>query len=122
MASSRKRAGGELPRPLLVIGVPCAGLLLTAFFLFRGFPYDQLADLIVRRFEQSQGTRLVIGEIAPVMQMAGPALEGTGLRATLPSGDLVQIDRALIRAAWSTSWLTGDPAVHLELDGPAGGR
>jgi len=43
------------------------------------------------------------------------------LRATLPSGDLVQIDRALIRAAWSTSWLTGDPAVHVELEGPAGG-
>ena len=121
MTPTRTRVAGELPRPLFVIGVPCAGLLLIAFFLIRGFPYDQLADQIVRRVEQSQGTRLMIGELAPVMQMAGPALECTGVRATLSNGDLLQIDRALVRAAWSTSWLTGDPAIHVELEGPEGG-
>jgi type II secretion system protein N len=96
-------------------------VLLIVFFLIRGFPYDQLGAQITRRIEQSQGVRLAIGELAPVMQLAGPALEGTGVRATFPSGDLLQIDRALVRAAWSTSWLTGDPAVHLELESPAGG-
>jgi type II secretion system protein N len=96
-------------------------VLLIAFFLIRGFPYDQLGARIVRRIEQSQGIQLTIGELAPVMQLAGPALQATPVRATLPSGDLLQIDRALIRAAWSTSWLLGDPAVHLELEGPAGG-
>jgi len=121
MAPTRRRAAGDFPRPLLAIGVPCAGVLLIAIFLIDGFPYDQLGAQIVRRIEQSQGVRLVIGELAPDMQLAGPALTVTGMRATLPSGDLLQIDRALVRAAWSTSWLTGSPAVHLELEGPAGG-
>ena len=121
MAETRQRAAGELPRPLLKIGLPCAGVLLIAFFLIRGFPYDQLGAQIIRRIEQSQGVRLTIAELAPVMQLAGPALEGTGVRATLANGDLLQIDRALVRVAWSTSWLSGDPAVHLELEGPAGG-
>ncbi len=121
MAETQQRGAEALPRPLLKIGVPCAGALLIAFFLFRGFPYDQLGAQIVRRIEQSQGVHLAIGELAPVMPLAGPALEATGVRATLSSGDLLQIDRALVRAAWSTSWFLGDPAVHLELEGPEGG-
>jgi type II secretion system protein N len=96
-------------------------LLLIAFFMFRGFPYDQLGDKIVRRIEQTQGARLVFDQLAPRLQLAGPALQGIGVRATLASGDLLELDRALVRAAWSTSWLTGDPAIHIELEGPAGG-
>jgi len=121
MPETQRRAAGELPRPLLAIGVPCAGVLLIAFFLFRGFPYDQLGAQIVRWVEQSQGVHLAIAEFTPVMQLAGPVLEGTGVRATLSSGELLQIDRALVRGAWSTSWLSGAPAIHLELEGPAGG-
>jgi type II secretion system protein N len=120
MAPTRKREAGELPRPLLAIGVPCAGVLLIAFFLIRDFPYDLLGARVVRRIEHSQGAHLAIGELTPVMQLAGPALVATGVRATLSNGDLFQIDRALLRAAWSTSWLMGDPAVHLELEGPMG--
>jgi type II secretion system protein N len=120
MAPTRQRAAGELPRPLLAIGVPCAGVLLIAFFLIRGFPYDQLGARIVGKIEHSQGVRLTIGELVPVMRLAGPALEATGVRATLSNGEMLQIDRTLIRAAWSTSWLTGDPAVHVELESPVG--
>ncbi len=121
MAPTQRSTAGELPRSLRVIGIPCAGLLLVAFFLIRGFPYDQLGARIVQQIEHSQGARLTIGELAPVMQLAGPSLQATGVRATLSNGEMLQIDRALIRIAWSTSWLTGNPAVHVEFEGPVGG-
>ena len=44
--ATHHRAGEALPRPLITIGVPCAGVLLIAFFLIRGFPYDKLGELI----------------------------------------------------------------------------
>ena len=102
-------AGSALPRSLIVIGVPCAGVLLIAFFLIRGFPYDKLGDLIAKRIEQSHGIHLTVGDVGPALQLAGLALEGTGLRVTFPDQSPQQIDRALVRPAWSLSWLTGEP-------------
>ena len=32
----------------------------------------------------------------------------------------LQIDRALVRPAWSLSWLMGEPALHVELESPSG--
>jgi type II secretion system protein N len=118
--ANRRQSGSALPRPLIVIGVPCAGALLVMIFLIRGFPYDQLGDLIVHRIEQSHGIQLSFGEVGPTLQFAGPALEATDLRARFPDRPQQQIDRALIRPAWSFSWFTGDPALHVELDSPDG--
>jgi type II secretion system protein N len=112
--------GGALPRPLIAIGVPCAGVLLIAFFLIRGFPYDKLGELIANRIEQSRGIHLAIGDVGPALQLAGPALEATQLQMTFPDRSPLQIDRALIRPAWSLSWLTGEPALHMELESPSG--
>jgi len=118
--ATHHQAGEVLPRPLIAIGVPCAGVLLIAFFLIRGFPYDKLGDLIANRIEQSRGIHLVVGDVGPTLQLAGIALEGTQLRATFPNRMPQQIDRALVRPAWSLSWLTGEPAFHVELEGPSG--
>jgi hypothetical protein len=38
----------------------------------------------------------------------------------LPDRAPQPIDLALIRPAWSMSWLAGDPALHVELESPAG--
>ncbi len=119
-AATHHRAGEALPRPLMAIGVPCAGLLLTAIFLVRGFPYDELGAWIAKRIEQRHGIHLAIGYVEPTLQLAGPALEGRQLRATFQDRPPQQIDRALVRPAWSMSWLTGEPALHLELEGPPG--
>jgi len=118
--TTHRQAGEALPRPLMAIGVPCVGLLLTAIFLIRGFPYAELGALIANRIEERHGIHLVIGEVGPTLQLAGPALEGTQLRATFPDRAPQQIDRALVRPAWSMSWLTGEPALHIELEGPSG--
>ncbi len=118
--AAHHQAGEALPRPLIVIGVPCAGVLLVAFFLIRGFPYDKLGESIANRIEQSHGIQLAIGDVRPVLQLAGPALEGTQLRAKFPNRSPLQIDRALVRPAWALSWLTGEPALHVELESPSG--
>ncbi len=118
--SSHRQASESLPRPLIAIGVPCAGVLLITFFLLRGFPYDKLGERIANRLEQSHGIALVIGEVGPALQLAGPALEATQLRATLPDHLPLQLDRALLRPAWSLSWLAGEPALHVELESASG--
>jgi len=118
--TTHHRTGEALPRPLIAIGVPCAGALLIALFLIRGFPYDKLGVLIANRIEQSHGIHLAVGDVGPALQLAGPALEGTQLRVTFPDRSPQQIDRALVRPAWSLSWLTGEPAFHVELESPSG--
>jgi type II secretion system protein N len=118
--AAHHQAGEALPRPLIAIGVPCAGVLLVAFFLIRGFPYDKLGELIANQIEQSHGIHLAIGDVSPTLQLAGLALEGTLLQATFPEQSPQQIDRALVRPAWSLSWLTGEPAFHVELESPSG--
>ncbi len=118
--ATHRRAGEALPRALIAIGVPCAGVLLTAFFLIRGFPYDKLGELIANRIERNHGIHLAVGDVGPALQLAGLALEGTQLRVTFPDRSPQQIDRALIRPAWSLSWLTGEPALHVELESRSG--
>jgi len=112
--------GEGLPRPLIAIGIPCAGVLLIAFFLIRGFPYEKLGELIAKRIEQSHGIHFVFGDVGPTLQLAGIALEGTQLRVAFPDRSPQQIDRALVRPAWSLSWLTGEPTFHVELESPSG--
>ena len=58
--TTHHRAGEVLPRPLIAIGAPCAGVLLIAFFLIRGFPYDKLGELIANRIERSHGIHLAV--------------------------------------------------------------
>jgi type II secretion system protein N len=118
--TTHQQAGETLPRALIVIGVPCAGVLLVVFFMIRGFPYDKLGELIANRIEQSHGIQLTFVDVGPTLQFAGPALEATRLRAKFPDQPLQQIDRALIRPAWSLSWFVGEPVLHVELESPSG--
>jgi len=118
--ASYPHADAELPRPLIVVGVPCVGVLLILFFLIRGFPYDALGERIASGIEQSHGIQIAFAEIGPTLQIAGPALEATQLRVKRPGRPPEPIDRALIRPAWSMSWFAGEPALHVELESPAG--
>jgi type II secretion system protein N len=119
-ATAHQQAGEALPRALIAIGVPCAGVLLVAFFMIRGFPYDELGELIASKIEQSHGVQLTFVDIGPTLQFAGPALEATQLRAQFPHKAPLQINRALVRPAWSLTWFVGEPVLHVELESPAG--
>ncbi len=110
----------EIPRRVLVIGVPLAGAFLFSLFLFLGFPYDRLGEFVAAELLRSTGVRVVAQEIGPSVGFAGPAIAAEGVRVHWPDGPSVALDRARLRPAWSLAWLRGRPAIHADLVGPIG--
>jgi type II secretion system protein N len=118
MAAEANRTA--LPRPLFVLGIPAAGVLLVAFFVYLGFPYNKLGDRIATEIQRRSGARIDFAEIGASLQLAAPGIEATGVRATLNDGRSYRIERAMLRPAWSLSWFRGTPAVHAEIESELG--
>jgi type II secretion system protein N len=110
-----------LPRWLRILGLPLAGLLIVTFFVIGGFPYDLLGERIAERVGISLDAQVTIAELSPRLQLAGPALEAGGVLVVWNDGGVLRLDRALLRPAWSLSWLKLEPAVYTEIEGPFGG-
>jgi type II secretion system protein N len=109
-----------LPRWLRILGIPLAGLLIFTFFMIRGFPYDLLGDRIAEHVGTSLDAKVTIAELSPRLQLAGPALEAGGVLVLWNDGGVLRLDRALLRPAWSLSWLNLEPAFYTEIEGPLG--
>jgi type II secretion system protein N len=105
---------------VLRVGVPVAGVFLVLLFIFLGFPYDKLGERIADELERSGGVRIEFGGIGPGLQLAGPAIVATDVRATASQGESVRLQRALLRPAWSLAWLRGDRALFANLVGETG--
>jgi type II secretion system protein N len=119
VAASRREAEG-LPVLLRYVAIPLAGLLLFLFFLHRGFPYDRLADAIASRIGRATGAELRVGEVTPRLTLAGPGLETGRVAVVTRSGARIEIERALLRPAWSLAWLRANPAVCVDARGSFG--
>ena len=119
MAAEANRT--TLPRPLLVFGLPIAGVLLVAFFIYLGFPYHKLGDRIATEIQRSSGVRIDFEDIGASLQLVAPGIEATGVRATLSDGSSYRIERAMLRPAWSLAWFRGTPAVYAEVESELGG-
>jgi type II secretion system protein N len=109
-----------LPRPLLVVGIPVAGVLLVAFFVYLGFPYAKLGDRIASEIQRNSGVRIDFDDIGASPQLAAPGIEATGVRATLNDGRSYRIERAMLRPAWSLAWFRGTPAIYAEIESDLG--
>ena len=109
-----------VPRWLQVIGYPAAATVLTAFFVFLGFPYDLLA-LRLSNAAESLDVRLRIGELSPYIGLAGLGLSATEVVAGAPGGRSVVIERLVLRPAWSFAWMRGMPAIHIDVASEIGG-
>ena len=88
-----------VPRPLLALGIPLAGTLLTGLFIFLGFPYDLLADRLAAQVERALGVRIEIQEVGPKLHLAGPGLEARGVRATWSGGRQLRLDEYRLQAS-----------------------
>lgn len=108
----------EIPRPRF--GLAFVGLALATLFVFLGFPYDRLADLISDRVRQQTGVELGMASLGPSFGFAGPGLLATDVDVRLQDGNRVALDRARVRLAWSLSWFRGTPAIHAGLASPLG--
>ena len=114
-------ADGGTRGPLArIAAILFAGLILTSFFIYMGFPYDRLASTIQSRVESTYGIRLDLGEVGPRPQLLGPGLQARPVRVTQPDGEVIALDRLLLRPAWSLSWFSGRPALHVLMEGPTG--
>ncbi len=107
----------KLPR---VAGIVCAAVALTSFFVYLRFPYDRLATAIRHRVDVAYGIQLDLGEVGPRPQLLGPGIVAQPVRITRPDGEVFDLDRLLLRPAWSLSWFSGRPAIHVILEGPSG--
>lgn len=113
-----------LPSPSLQrlqrIGIPLGAVLLTLFFVAVRFPYDRIRDVVTAQASQALGAQVKVASLGPSFSLLGPGISVTGLDVLLPGGQRVQLDLADVRPAWSTSWLRGRPALHVDLAGPQG--
>jgi type II secretion system protein N len=111
----------RLPRPVLLLGIPAAGIFLVLLFIYLGFPYAKLADRVAAEMQRSQGVRVDFQHVGPSLHLAGPGIEVSGLRATFTDGKMLRIERAMLRPAWSLAWFRGAPALYAEIESEIGG-
>ncbi|MBW2272652.1 MAG: type II secretion system protein GspN [Deltaproteobacteria bacterium] len=120
MANDSSLLTAPLPRPMLYVGVPLAGLLLTSFFIFMGFPYHELGERLSHELEQSTGVQITFVDFGPHLGLLGPGLSAAGVDARLSDGQELHIDRLVLRAGWSLQWLRMRPVIHIDLESPLG--
>jgi type II secretion system protein N len=109
-----------VPRRLRWIGLPLAGAVLVLFFVYLGFPYERLADRVAAQAGLALGARVEVEAVGPKLTWAGPGFEARGVAIRWPGERRLQLDRVVLRPAWSLTWLRGVPALHADLEGPLG--
>ena len=109
-----------MPQPLKGAGIALVGAALIAGFIVAGFPYDRLAEYIESEVQQATGVALAIGTLEPSLGFPGLGLQASDLSLRWPEGELLALDTARLRPAWSLSWLRGAPAIRAHLAGPLG--
>ncbi|MGH7338012.1 MAG: hypothetical protein ACREI7_10560, partial [Myxococcota bacterium] len=109
------------PRRVRVIPVALAAVALTAFLMVLRFPYDRLALSIAQRVEQETGARVSLGPVSLALVRWAPGLASAGVQIIRPDGTRLDFDRLGVRPALAFGWLTGDPALAVEVESARGG-
>lgn len=91
-----------------------AGIVLTGFFIYQGFPYERLADQLSQQIEDAQHVQVRYGKIGPQMYWQAPGLLVTDVSALPKRGNRFTLDEISLRPAWSFSWLLGEPSLYVE--------
>jgi type II secretion system protein N len=119
-ANSSGEAAQQLPRRMVRIGLPLASLVLVLLFMLILFPYGRFRDIAVARLAQATGASVSLDELDGGISIGGPSVSATNLLLRWPDRRELLLERARVRPAWSFSWLRGEPALHLQVEGPAG--
>ena len=110
----------SLPRPLRIALVALAAILLTGFFVYLGFPYELLATRLGSHIRQATGWSFTYGPVTASPGLLGPGIAIDELRVRANNGQSVEFDHLVLRPAWSLSWLTGTPSIHVDGDSKLG--
>jgi hypothetical protein len=117
MAAEAQR---RLPRGLVTIALPVASLALVVIFVLILFPYGRFHDILIARLAQATGASVSLDALEGGLSVGGPSLLARNLLLRWPDRRDLLLERARMRPAWSFSWFRGQPALHLEMAGPAG--
>jgi len=92
--------------------IALAGIVLTGFFVYLGFPYDRLTENLAREIEGGP-VQIRYGEVGPRVHWLGPGVAVTDLSLVFDEMASVRLDELTLRPAWSLSWLRGVPSAYL---------
>ena len=122
LGPQRAAAAAEprLPRGLLWIGVPLAGLVLIVFFVFLRFPFERFRESLAFQAGRALGAEVSIGSLETAFGLAGPGFVAHDVVVAWPDGGRAAVTRAAVRPAWSLAWLGGTPALHVDADADVG--
>jgi type II secretion system protein N len=109
------------PRRVRVVPALLAAVALTAFLMVLRFPYDRLALAIVQRVEQETGAHITLGPVSLALVRWAPGLASAGVSIVRSDGTRLDLDRLGVRPALALAWLTGNPAVAVEVESVRGG-
>ena len=112
--------GDPLPRWVRYAAIPLTGLFLTGVFIHLGFPYEPLVARAFQRVEQERGIKIRYEEVSGHISIFGPGVQARGVVVSRRAADDIEIDRLILRAAWSVIWLQGQPSVHVDARMPIG--
>jgi type II secretion system protein N len=119
VTAAASRAPG-LPRWLRWLGPPFAALVLVAFFVFLGFPWERVRDAVARAASAALGAEVRLAELRPALSLGGPAVAARGVSVAPPGGPTWRLDEVSLRPAWSLAWLRGRPALATDVRAPQG--
>jgi len=117
MASLQEFLERPIPRPLFWTAAPLLAVVLTLTFVFLGFPYS---DLIPAANNLSGANGVRIGEIQPRLTVGGPGFSVHRLSFGDGPMESVELEQLTVRPAWTTSWLSGEPALAIRIRSPLG--
>jgi type II secretion system protein N len=101
---------------VLFVVAPIAAIVLITLFVFLRFPYDAFAPPLGHRLSAATGADIRIGGIDPRITIGGPGIAARDVIVLTPQGRVINIDPLAVRPAWSTSWLSGEPSLHVDFD------
>lgn len=101
------------------VGIPIVVGLTLLFILLR-FPWDSLANRIAWEISSATGSAVSIDQLAPAVTARGPVLRARDVVFEHPAVDRVRLHEFEIAPRWSSSWLSGEPALRIWADSPLG--
>jgi len=110
----------RFPRWLVIASYPVAAIVLILFFIFLGFPYNQLALRLSQIVESKMDVQLRIGDLSPQLGLGGPGLAASEVHARIGDKRPIVLERLVLRPAWSLSWLRAQPAIHIDVTSEVG--
>ena len=95
-------------------------VLLTALFVYLGFPYERLIQYVLDRSGDNQAVEISFESASSNLEWLGPGIEVEGITIIPNAPPRIYLGRVALRPAWSFSWFRGVPSIHATVEALAG--